>query len=161
MASMVPGMYKDMSCAIEYPKLNSGPGVRLMTIKQIPAELLPRAGTTLVFQTRASGIQTYSLKVDGGGNPAWVLKGQQAELRDAQGSVIGTHYSGPTWKLNDGSELTAKVVARVESSDKNAIPWLLLQVTSNSGKGVLGLVTAIQRIYTCGGQPPGKADAKD
>jgi len=101
------------------------------------------------------------LQLDASGNPAWVLKRPQAELRDAQGSVIGTHYSGPTWKLNDGSELTGKVVAHIESSDENAIPWLLLEVTGNSGRGVLRRVTAIQRIYTCGGQPPAEAHAKD
>lgn len=155
------GMYKNMSCTIEYSKLNSGPGVRLMAMKQIPAELLPPAGSALIFQTRASGVQTYSLQLDASGNPAWVLKGPQAELRNAQGSVIGTHYFGPTWKLNDGSELTAKVVARADSSDESAIPWLLLEVTYNSGKGVLGRVTAIQRIYTCGGQPPGGANPTD
>ena len=70
-----------------------------------------------------------------------------------KGAVIGHHYAGPTWKLNDGSEVTAKAVAHADSPDQS-IAWLLLSVVSHAGKGALSAVTHIQRINTHGGQPP-------
>jgi hypothetical protein len=56
--------------------------------------------------------------------------------------------------LNDGSEVTGKAAAKVDSLDHESIPWLLVKVVSNSGKGLLARVTTIQRVRTHGGQPP-------
>jgi len=68
--------------------------------------------------------------------------------------VIGRHYAGPAWRHNDGSEVTGKAVARVESPDADSIPWLLVVATGHAGPGVFAGVTSIQRIHTKGGQPP-------
>jgi uncharacterized protein DUF3455 len=68
------------------------------------------------------------------------------------------NYAGPTWKDNDGSEVTGKATARVNSPEPDSIPWLLVTVTGHSGEGVLSRVTTIQRINTKGGQPPPAAD---
>jgi hypothetical protein len=59
---------------------------------------------------------------------------------------------------SDGSEVTGKAVAKVDSPDPNAIPWLLVTSTGHSGNGVLSRVTRIQRIHTRGGLAPPAAD---
>ncbi len=106
----------------------------------------------------ATGSQIYVCQAGTDGKLAWALKAPEAELHDQQGTVIGRHYAGPTWKANDGSEVTGKAVARVDSPDANSIPWLLVTITGHSGKGVLSRVSSIQRINTKGGQPPPAAD---
>jgi hypothetical protein len=88
----------------------------------------------------------------------WTLKAPEADLHDEQGAIIGQHYAGPTWKHKDGSEVTGKAVARVDSPDSGSIPWLLVTVTGHSGNGVFSHVTSIQRIHTRGGQPPPSAE---
>ena len=107
-----------------------------------------------MLRARSSGVQVYVCQQSAEGKPTWVLKAPEATLYDDQGNEIGRHYAGPTWKHNDGSEITAKVVARVNAPDATAIPWLLLRVTGHSGSGVFSRVTAIQRVQTVGGQPP-------
>ena len=68
--------------------------------------------------------------------------------------MIGQHSAGPTWKLKDGSEVTGKAAAQVDSLDADSIPWLLVKVVSHAGKGTLSDVTTIQRVHTKGGKPP-------
>ena len=46
-----------------------------------------------------------------------------------------------------------KAVAHVDSLDSDSVPWLLVTVTNNSGKGALANVTTIQRVHTHGGKP--------
>ena len=114
----------------------------------------PPAGEQIVLKAHASGSQIYVCQQASDGKFAWTLKAPEAELRDDQGRVIGHHSAGPAWKHNDGSEVTGKVVARVDAPNSDAIPWLLITVVSHSGSGVLAGVTTIQRINTKGGQPP-------
>ena len=96
----------------------------------------------------------YVCRPDAGGKPAWTLKAPEAELFDEQGKLIGKHFGGPTWQLNDGSQITGKMVAKVDAPDTKAIQWLLVVVTSNSGKGALSRVTSIQRVNTVAGLAP-------
>jgi hypothetical protein len=56
--------------------------------------------------------------------------------------------------LKDGSEVTGKAVAHVDSLDPDSIPWLLVNVVSHSGTGALSNVTTIQRVRTHGGKAP-------
>lgn len=107
---------------------------------------------------RATGFQIYVCRPDAQGNPAWTLKAPEAELFDEQGKVIGRHFGGPTWQLNGGSQITGRMVAKVDAPDPRAIPWLLVTVTSNSGKGGLSRVTSIQRVNTVSGLPPAAAE---
>jgi hypothetical protein len=116
---------------------------------QVPAGLEP------VLSVRAKGSQIYVCRAGADGKFTWTLKGPDAELRDRNDKVIGQHSAGPTWKLKDGSEVTGKAVAHVDSLDSDSIPWLLLNVVSNTGKGQLAKVTTIQRVHTHGGQPSG------
>jgi hypothetical protein len=119
--------------------------------QDVPAQLLPLQGDKLVLQAHAKGDQVYTCKKTGG-QYAWTLKEPQAELLDAQDRVIGHHYAGPTWVLNDGSEVVGKVAAKVDSPD--SIPWLLLFAGGHSGKGTFSSVTSIQRLHTKGGKAP-------
>lgn len=114
----------------------------------VPADLEP------VLFVHAKGSQIYTCQAGADGKFSWTLKGPEAELKDRKDKVIGQHSAGPTWKLKDGSEVTGKMVAKVDSLDPNSIPWLLVSVESHAGKtGVLSNVTTIQRVHTHGGKP--------
>ena len=124
------------------------------TRPDVPDKIKAPAAENVVLVAHASGSQIYVCQAGADGKLGWTLKAPEAELRDDQGAVIGQHYAGPTWKLNDGSEVTGKAVARADAPSSDAIPWLLINVVSHSGSGVLAAVTTVQRINTKGGQPP-------
>ena len=106
----------------------------------------------------ASGAQIYACRESADGSPRWVLEAPEAQLRNETGAVVGRHYAGPTWKHEDGSEVSGNAMAHVDSPDARSIPWLLVTVTRHSGDGILARVTSIQRIHTKGGQPPSAWD---
>jgi len=120
----------------------------------VPDAIAVPAGLEPVLYTYGKGSQIYTCQAGADGKFAWTLKAPEAELHDRKDKVIGQHSAGPTWKLNDGSEVTGKAAAHVDSLDDESVPWLLINVVSNSGKGVLAKVTAIQRVHTHGGKPP-------
>jgi len=120
----------------------------------VPDAIQVPAGEEVVLFVHASGSQAYTCQAAAGDKFSWVLKGPEAELRDRNDKVIGQHSAGPTWKLKDGSEVTGKAAAQVDSLDADSIPWLLVKVATNAGKGSLAKVTTIQRVHTKGGKPP-------
>jgi hypothetical protein len=120
----------------------------------VPDNIKAPAGEEVVLSVHASGSQIYTCRAGSDGKFSWTLKAPEAELRDRKEKVIGQHSAGPTWTLKDGSAVTGKAVAHVDSLDSDSIPWLLVNVVSHSGKGLLDNVTTIQRIHTNGGQPP-------
>jgi Protein of unknown function (DUF3455) len=120
----------------------------------VPDKIKAPAGEEVVLQAHATGSQIYICQPGAEGKPAWTLKAPEAELRNQQGATIGRHYAGPTWKDNDGSEITGKAAAKVDSPNSDSIPWLLVTITAHSGNGVLSQVTTVQRIHTQGGLPP-------
>jgi hypothetical protein len=121
----------------------------------IPREIQLPEGAEIVLRAHASGVQIYVCQESAEGKLVWTLKGPEAQLYDEEGTVIGSHSLGPSWKHSDGSEITARAVARVNAPDPTvAIPWLLLSVTGHSGAGIFDRVTAVQRINTDGGQAP-------
>jgi hypothetical protein len=124
----------------------------------VPDKIKAPDGEVVVLQAHATGSQIYTCQAGKDGSFAWNLKAPDAELHDQQGTIIGHHFAGPTWKDKDGSEVTGKAAAKVDSPDPNSIPWLLVSVTGHSGDGVLSRVTTIQRINTKSGQPPPPSD---
>ena len=120
----------------------------------VPEAIKAPAGEKLLLRAHASGAQIYECGKAADGRPQWTLKAPEAVLRGDKGALIGRHFAGPSWKLNDGSEVTGKVVARVEAPDSGSIPWLLLVAVNHAGDGALARVTSIQRLHTRGGQPP-------
>ena len=125
-----------------------------LTRPEVPEAIKAPAGETVLFRAHASGVQIYLCGQTADGKPQWTLKAPEAELRDERGALIGRHFAGPSWRHNDGSEVTGKAVARVESPDPGSIPWLLVSAVTHAGHGVLEHVGSIQRIHTQGGQPP-------
>jgi hypothetical protein len=119
----------------------------------VPDAIAVPAGLEPVLFVRAKGSEIYTCQAGTDGKFNWALKGPNAELKDRKDKVIGQHSVGPTWKLKDGSEVTGKAVAHVDSLDPDSIPWLLVNVESHAGKGLLSNVTTIQRVHTHGGQP--------
>ena len=124
----------------------------------VPDEIKASGGEDVVLIAHATGSQIYTCSAGTGNAYAWKLKAPEAELRDAQGTLIGHHFAGPTWKHNDGSEVTGKMSAKADSPDKDSIPWLLVAATGHSGNGAFSHVTTIQRIHTKGGQPPAASE---
>jgi len=108
----------------------------------------------VILKAQAQGSQIYVCQPGTDGKAQWTLKAPEAALHDKKGAVIGSHYAGPTWKLKDGSEVTGKAAAKVNSPDAASIPWLLVAAVSHAGEGTLSRVTSIQRVHTKGGQPP-------
>jgi FtsP/CotA-like multicopper oxidase with cupredoxin domain len=123
----------------------------------VPQNLIAPDGEQVVLELHASGSQVYTCQ-QANDKFAWMLKAPEAELHDERGAIVGAHYAGPTWKYKDGSTVTAKAVAKIDSPNADSIPWLLLTASGHSGDGVLSRVTSIQRIHTNGGQPPAAAD---
>jgi hypothetical protein len=101
----------------------------------------------LLLQAVGSGDQVYDCV-----NGRWALKAPDAKLLNQEGFVIGRHFAGPTWQLNDGSWVKAKAIAKQVAPDATAVPWLLLESVGGTGK--LGTVRFIQRTGTHGGNVP-------
>jgi Protein of unknown function (DUF3455) len=119
-----------------------------------PSAIQVPTGEKVVLSAHASGSQVYTCQGGAEGKFAWTLKGPDAHLMDRSGKVIGRHFDGPTWKLQDGSEVTGKAVAHADSPDADSVAWLLVNVVSHSGSGALTEVNMIQRVHTHGGKPP-------
>ena len=120
----------------------------------VPDAIQAPASEEVVLLAHATGSQIYTCQAAPDGRFGWTLKAPEAELHDRNDKVIGSHSAGPSWKLKDGSEVTGKAAAHVDSLDGQSIPWLLVKVVSHSGTGQLSTVTTIQRVRTHGGQPP-------
>ena len=110
-------------------------------------------GVRALMQAKGDGVQIYTCTQATEGLK-WVLKGPDAKLLDAGGTVIGTHFAGPTWKLNDGGTVQGQMVASQKSPDANSVPWLLLHAKPGTAAGSLGAVTFIRRTETHGGVAP-------
>ena len=101
---------------------------------------------SLLLRVLGSGDQVYGCI-----NGNWTLKAPDAKLLNQEGSVIGRHFAGPTWQLNDGSSVKGKVLAKV-APDATTVPWLLLEAVGATGR--FGPVRFIQRTETHGGTAP-------
>jgi hypothetical protein len=121
--------------------------------QQVPAQIQAPANEQLLLQVHAKGAQVYTCK-EGVTQFAWTLKAPDAQLFDKDGKSFGKHFAGPSWEASDGSRVTGKAVANAPSSDADSIPWLLVNIVSHDGSGVLSRATTIQRINTKGGKAP-------
>jgi hypothetical protein len=121
-----------------------------------PDALRVPPGQVLIHQVQGVGAQIYVCQQskEDVGVFRWTFKAPEAQLRDPSGHVVGRHYAGPTWEGSDGSKVVGVVAARADSTEANAIPWLLLSVTSVSERGFFSQTKSIQRINTSGGSAP-------
>lgn len=113
----------------------------------------PPEGSTPVLEFVADGVQIYTCDAKEGGFE-WAFKAPEANLFDKQGRQVGTHFVGPTWKLEDGSEVVGEVVAKSGAPEPGAVQWLLLRAKSHQGSGTLSTVAYIRRTETKGGLAP-------
>jgi hypothetical protein len=104
----------------------------------------------LVLEVRGEGVQIYTCVK--GDEWAWKLKGPEATLFDENHKAIGKHFAGPTWRLDDGSEVQGKMVE--SKAQAGTIPWLILAASTTGGKGQLSRVDAVRRRDTQGGVAP-------
>jgi hypothetical protein len=126
---------------------------RTVPSSNVPAQVQPPAGAALVLSAHGKGDQIYVCKKDEG-SYSWALKGPDAQLLDKKGHVLGKHFAGPSWQLNDGSKVVAKASAHADSPDTTSVPWLLLTAVDHSGQGTMSEVEYIQRLNTKGGKAP-------
>lgn len=152
--TLIAGLAGDMTAKGR----NSNPKDKPVSVKQIPPELMPPAGAVLAFEMKARGDQIYTCaaKPEDPAAFTWTFKAPEAALLSQKNKVVGSHFAGPTWQSEDGSSVKAAVVARVDASSKNAIPWLLLEAKSHDGSGIFSSITHIQRLATKGGVAPTK-----
>lgn len=123
---------------------------------QVPAAVdVPGAKTVATFQ--GVGAQVYECKAGNDGKLAWSFREPIAALID-KGKTVGRHYGGPTWEDVDGSKVVAKASGNAPGAGADDIPWLKLDVTKHTGRGVLSKVTTIQRLNTHGGALSGGCD---
>lgn len=116
-------------------------------------QLLPPPGQELFLRVQGKGDQIYVCKADAA-QPAWTLKAPDAQLFK-DGALFGKHFAGPSWQAaDDGSRVVGKAVANAPSPDPDSIPWLLVNVVSREGHGVLERANYIQRLNTKGGKAP-------
>jgi hypothetical protein len=127
-------------------------------VKEIPANLTPPSGAVLLFELGARGVQIYACEAepDNTAGFVWTFKAPEAELLNARGEVVGTHFAGPTWQSRDGSAVVSAVLERADAPKAGSIPWLLLGAEQNMNRGVFSTVTYVQRLDTAGGIAPTK-----
>jgi hypothetical protein len=118
--------------------------------------LAPTGDAKLIERVAARGVQIYECRADKttATGAKWVFVAPQADLVDAQGARLGTHYAGPHWEAADGSKIVGKLEARADAPQADAIPWLLLSARSVGGSGRYASVTSVQRVNTSGGLAP-------
>jgi Protein of unknown function (DUF3455) len=118
----------------------------------IPSDVRVDAGNKLFEVGHAIGVQIYACN-----GSAWTFVAPRADLYNDRGKRIITHFAGPTWQANDGSQVVGRV-AGTATVDPTAIPWLKLAKASTTvgpfGGDKLVKTTFIQRINTRGGLAP-------
>jgi hypothetical protein len=132
------------------PAARAGNGAPMPELPPTCERLQVPEGNKLSFHVYARGVQVYKWN-----GASWAFVGPIATLYADAGyhSQVGIHYGGPTWESNSGSIVKGAVVERC-TPDPNAIQWLRLAASSNSGPGIFGSVTFIQRLNTAGGLAP-------
>jgi uncharacterized protein DUF3455 len=108
------------------------------------------AGARPILELKGSGYQIYSCTA-GDQGMKWILKAPDAQLIDAAGKVVGSHFAGPSWKLADGGEVQGEPIASQQASDPDSVAWLLLRAKPGTATGSLASVAFIRRTGTHGG----------
>jgi hypothetical protein len=135
---------------ISTPRLRSDQGSPVDLPSPLCNSLQAPEGNVLKFHAYATGVQIYKWN-----GTAWAFVAPNATLYADAGhhSVVGTHYTGPTWESNSGSNVVGRRIAAC-TPETTAIPWLLLKAVSSDGPGVFDGVTYVQRLSTVGGTAP-------
>lgn len=102
------------------------------------------------FRAYALGVQIYRWN-----GASWDFVAPVATLYadDNYRGKVATHFAGPTWQSNSGSNVVAGNAKRC-TPDTTAIPWLRLDAISTEGPGIFADTTFVQRVNTAGGLAP-------
>ena len=122
-----------------------------------PATLQVPTDQAFAFELAAKGVQIYSCKASAkdASRFEWTFVAPEAELfRGNNMDKVGQHGAGPFWAMNDGGRIVGEVVAKADSPNQTAIPWLLLKVKSNASLGEFASIKSIQRVATFEGKAP-------
>ena len=106
-----------------------------------------------MLQAKGDGVQIYTC-ADLAGGAKWALTLPDAKLLDAAGKTIGSHFAGPTWKLEDGGQVQGALVASKPSPEAGSVAWLLLRAKPGTAAGSLADVAFVRRTETHGGVAP-------
>jgi Protein of unknown function (DUF3455) len=128
-------------------------GMCTIAVNADQTAVAPPQGSTLLLEAAADGVQMYACEKKPSGFE-WSFKAPEANLFDSQGRQIGTHFAGPTWKMDDGSALIGEAIAKADAPEPSAIQWLLLRAKSHEGSGTLSQAALIRRSDTKGGAAP-------
>jgi hypothetical protein len=121
----------------------------------MPSSVAPPAGAQLFLRVYAEGTQIYTCQAGTTGAYAWTFKAPEAKLYDDRCVLVGSHFAGPSWKIEkDGSTVVGKKTGEAPSPTAGSIPWLLLSTNTISGSGTLTPVTYVNRLDTAGGVAP-------
>ncbi|MCR6484680.1 DUF3455 domain-containing protein [Amycolatopsis sp. OK19-0408] len=114
---------------------------------KVPDAIKVPAGNRALASYAAEGVQIYGCTAG-----AWTLI-QPAAVLSRHGKPVALHSKGPVWtSIVDGS--TVGAAAAASSPREGAIPQLLLKANLNTGDGIFGKVTYVQRLNTRGGVAP-------
>jgi hypothetical protein len=113
------------------------------------------AGQFVKFMLKAKGDVTYQCQsvTNNTTEFAWSQGAPSATLSMANGRSVGRFYGGPTWEADDGSSVTARVIASADAGAGN-MPLQLLQAVQSEGNARFNTITYIQRLNTRGGLMP-------
>jgi Protein of unknown function (DUF3455) len=128
-------------------------GIGALIAKADQTAVAPPPGSTLMLEVAADGVQIYACENKASGFE-WKFKAPEANLFNKEGRQIGTHFGGPTWKLDDGSAVVGEVIAKADAPEPGAVQWLLLRAKSHEGSGTLSQAAFIRRTNTTGGIAP-------
>lgn len=133
------------------------------SLDSLPMAIRPPASLSAYLEIAAKGVQIYACGSNDKGERGWIHKGPEAELFDTSGKLFGKHYGGPSWEALDGGKIVGALKASAPAPQAGDIPWLLLDIKSREGAGVLTPAKAILRVATKGGPAPVAAcsDAED
>lgn len=119
----------------------------------IPEQIQVPSGNRAMMIVHAKGDQIYQCSLNKG-EYSWVLQAPDARLFDAEGRIVGNHYSGPVWEYKEGSRVVGRVLKKIDVAPETSISWLLVEVIAHKGKGLLSDASFINRINTHGGLAP-------
>ena len=108
------------------------------------------ANRSAILSVHAEGVQLYECRPEAGGGAVWTFREPIATLI-ADGKTIGRHYVGPTWQLDDGEAIKAKLAASAPGAGAGDVPLLKLDVSEHRGAGALSAAKLVLRLNTHGG----------
>src|SRR5204862_4885239 len=88
---------------------------------EVPGEIAVESGNKVHFHGFGVGFQIYTWN-----GASWGSAVPDATLFDDDGNVVASHFAGPTWKSNSGSEVVGALPPAAVIVDRTAIPWLRL-----------------------------------